>query len=74
MASGSGQLKALMDGAIIEVLVNSGDRVEQGQTLAVMEAMKMEHQLTAGISGVVDLSGLRGRPRLQQRLHMPRNP
>lgn len=54
MASGSGQLKALMDGAIIEVLVNSGDRVEQGQTLAVMEAMKMEHQLTAGISGVVD--------------------
>lgn len=54
VAGGSGQLKAVMDGAIIEVLVNKGDSVEQGQTLAVMEAMKMEHQLKAGVSGVVE--------------------
>lgn len=53
-ASGSGQLKAVMDGAIINLLVKQGDQVVQGQTLAVMEAMKMEHQLKAGIDGVID--------------------
>ena len=32
---------------MIEVLVAVGDEVEAGQTLAVMEAMKIEHLLTA---------------------------
>jgi geranyl-CoA carboxylase alpha subunit len=52
-AAGSGQLKAAMDGAIVAVLVKEGDEVEAGQTLAVLEAMKMEHSLKAGISGRV---------------------
>jgi geranyl-CoA carboxylase alpha subunit len=30
-----------------------GDRVQKGQTVAVLEAMKMEHQLVAEIDGVV---------------------
>lgn len=51
--AGSGQVKASMDGAIVDVLVNVGDNVEAGQTLIVLEAMKMEHALKAGISGVV---------------------
>jgi len=51
--AGSGQVKASMDGAIVEVLVNEGDNVEAGQTLVVLEAMKMEHPLKAGISGTV---------------------
>lgn len=51
--AGSGQVKASMDGAIVEVLVNEGDSVEAGQTLVVLEAMKMEHPLKAGISGTV---------------------
>jgi len=51
--SGSGQVKASMDGAIVDVLVKEGDTVEAGQTLVVLEAMKMEHPLKAGISGVV---------------------
>jgi geranyl-CoA carboxylase alpha subunit len=51
--AGSGQVKATMDGAIVEVLVNEGDAVEAGQTLVVLEAMKMEHPLKAGISGTV---------------------
>ncbi len=38
---------------MIEVLVTVGDQVEAGQTLAVMEAMKMEHPLTAPGTGVV---------------------
>jgi geranyl-CoA carboxylase alpha subunit len=52
--SGSGQVKASMDGAIVDVLVKAGDTVAVGQTLVVLEAMKMEHQLKAGISGVVE--------------------
>ena len=51
--AGSGQLKASMDGAIVEVMVKEGSSVEAGQTLIVLEAMKMEHALKAGISGVV---------------------
>ncbi|MGH1373964.1 MAG: acetyl/propionyl/methylcrotonyl-CoA carboxylase subunit alpha [Cellvibrionaceae bacterium] len=51
--AGSGQVKASMDGAIVDVLVAEGDRVEAGQTLVVLEAMKMEHPLKAGVTGVV---------------------
>ncbi|MGC5701042.1 acetyl/propionyl/methylcrotonyl-CoA carboxylase subunit alpha [Pseudomonas sp. NFXW11] len=49
----SGTLKAPMDGAIVDVLVSEGMRVSQGQLLLVLEAMKMEHPLKAGIDGVV---------------------
>ena len=52
--AGSGQIKASMDGAIVEVLVKEGDQVEAGQTIVVLEAMKMEHQLKSGISGTVN--------------------
>ena len=51
--AGSGQIKASMDGAIVDVLVKEGDIVEAGQTVVVLEAMKMEHPLKAGISGTV---------------------
>lgn len=54
--AGGGQVKATMDGAIVDVLVAEGDTVTAGQTLVVLEAMKMEHPLKAGIDGVVSLS------------------
>ncbi|MCB9658425.1 MAG: ATP-grasp domain-containing protein [Sandaracinaceae bacterium] len=44
---------APMPGKIIEVRVQAGDRVAAGQTLLVMEAMKMEHAVTASADGVV---------------------
>jgi len=43
-----------MDGAILEVLVREGDTVEQGQTLVILEAMKMEVQLKADAAGTVE--------------------
>ena len=52
-ASGANVLRAPMPGTMIEVLVSVGDEVEAGQTLAVMEAMKIEHLLTAPNAGVV---------------------
>ena len=51
--AGSGQVKASMDGAIVAVLVAEGEQVKAGQTLVVLEAMKMEHALKAGVSGTV---------------------
>ena len=51
--AGSDQILASMDGGIVEVLVNEGDSVEVGQTLVVLEAMKMEHPLKAEVAGIV---------------------
>ncbi len=51
--AGSGQLKASMDGVVVTVLVSQGESVAAGQTLVVLEAMKMEHALKAGIDGTV---------------------
>jgi len=51
--AGSGILTAPMDGSVVEVLVDEGAVVEQGQLVAVVEAMKMEHPLKADIDGKV---------------------
>ncbi len=50
---GGGEILAPMPGAILEVLVAPGDRVERNQTVVVMESMKMELVITASRSGVV---------------------
>jgi biotin carboxyl carrier protein len=42
-----------MGGRVISVAVAAGDTVVRGQTLAVIEAMKMEHRVVAGCGGVV---------------------
>ena len=52
-AGGSGTVTAPMHGNLMEVFVSVGDVVEAGQDVAVMEAMKMEHRLTAQVSGDV---------------------
>ncbi len=51
--AGSGKVQASMDGAIIDVLVAPGETVQQGQTLVILEAMKMEHPVRADRDGVV---------------------
>ncbi len=48
-----GDVLAPMPGAVLEVLVNEGDRVERNQTLVLMESMKMELVITAPRDGVV---------------------
>jgi propionyl-CoA carboxylase alpha chain len=52
-ALSSGAVLAPMPGAVLDVCVKVGDRVEEGQLLAILEAMKMEHRLSAGAAGVV---------------------
>ena len=50
---GSGDVLAPMPGAVLEVLVVEGERVQQNQTVMIMESMKMELVITASRSGVV---------------------
>src|SRR5690606_23178954 len=57
-AASSGTVKAPMDGAIVDVLVAEGARVSKGDLLVVLEAMKMEHPLKAGVDGVVRRVGV----------------
>jgi biotin carboxyl carrier protein len=51
--SGDASVKAPMPGLVVNIPVAVGDAVERGQTVAVLEAMKMENDLGAPRSGVV---------------------
>jgi 3-methylcrotonyl-CoA carboxylase alpha subunit len=42
-----------MNGSVVAVMVKAGDRVKSGQTLVIMEAMKMEHAIKAPADGSV---------------------
>jgi len=48
-----GSLTAGMPGQVLDVLVRVGDGVEQGQTLVLLEAMKMELRITAPRAGTI---------------------
>ena len=49
----NGSLKAPMHGSVVDLLVDVGDMVKKGDTLVVMEAMKMEHTIVAPADGTV---------------------
>ncbi len=53
-AAGSGGLRAPMPGLVKLVRVQKGDKVAKGQALLVLEAMKMEHTITAPLDAVVE--------------------
>ncbi|WP_062429084.1 ATP-binding protein [Herbidospora daliensis] len=57
-----GSLPAPMPGTVLRVEVGVGDAVKPGQTVVVLEAMKMEHRITAPAEGVVaELTAVAGR-------------
>lgn len=53
-ASEPGDVVAPMPGKVAKILVEEGQEVKQGQTVAMVEAMKMENEIHAPISGVVE--------------------
>ena len=60
-AAGDGAILSPMPGRIIAVDVAAGDIVAKGQKLVTLEAMKMEHSLTAPFDGIVaDLNAIEG--------------
>jgi 3-methylcrotonyl-CoA carboxylase alpha subunit len=50
---GNANLEAPMSGTIIKVLVEEGQAVVAGESLVVLEAMKMEHTITAPDAGTI---------------------
>jgi len=60
-AEGGGRVIAPMHGLLLEVMVSPGDKVVKGQTLAVLEAMKMHYEILAEVDGtVVEVSAVAG--------------
>ncbi|MFI4999621.1 MAG: acetyl-CoA carboxylase biotin carboxylase subunit [Reyranellales bacterium] len=53
-AGSDGKLRAPMDGRIVAINVAAGDKVARGQTLVVLEAMKIQHQLKAVLDAEIE--------------------
>ena len=53
MTSNEHPVVAPMAGTILEITVKVGDSVKKGETLCLLEAMKMENQIVAPVDGMV---------------------
>ncbi len=53
--SGDAELTSPMPGSVVAVGVANGERVDSGAVVVTVEAMKMEHALTAPVDGAVEL-------------------
>ena len=53
-AAGTGQVVSPMHGQLLELYVAVGDAVQEGQRIALLEAMKMQHEIFADVSGTVE--------------------
>ncbi len=52
-AEEAGALTAVMPGLILKILKNEGERVEVGETVIILEAMKMQNDLVAKTAGTI---------------------
>lgn len=52
-SKGGGLLKAVMPGVVVEILVEAGQEVSEGQPLLILEAMKMQNEIGAPGPGIV---------------------
>jgi len=48
------EIGASIPGAVVKILVKDGDEVEENQSIILLEAMKMETNITAPVAGVVE--------------------
>ncbi|MEO7147200.1 MAG: biotin/lipoyl-containing protein, partial [Terrimesophilobacter sp.] len=52
----SPEVRSPMPGTVVAVAVTDGDVIEAGATIVTVEAMKMEHKLTASVAGRVSIA------------------
>lgn len=52
-AVSSGSVVAPMPGTVIKILKNEGDEVKAGDVVLILEAMKMENEITAPVAGTL---------------------
>ncbi len=60
-SKGGGTVKSTMPGVVVKLLVKEGDAVEKGQPLLILEAMKMQNEITAPAPGMVKAIHVRER-------------
>lgn len=53
IAAGGEEVKAPMAGTINQVKVQNGDKVEKGQVLLILEAMKLENEIKSPVTGTI---------------------
>jgi acetyl/propionyl-CoA carboxylase alpha subunit len=53
-AHASGSASVSMPGRVVKILAAEGQAVEAGQPLIIIEAMKMENEVKAGVAGIVE--------------------
>ncbi|WP_354147346.1 biotin carboxylase N-terminal domain-containing protein [Arthrobacter sp. 754] len=58
--AGDPEVRSPMPGTVVSVAVSDGDTVAAGQLLLSVEAMKMEHQLSAEVAGTVHITAQAG--------------
>jgi biotin carboxyl carrier protein len=51
--SSGGHIKAIMPGRVVSIRTEEGDRIDEGDVVLVLEAMKMENELKAPMSGTI---------------------
>jgi len=52
---GGGDVTAVMPGVVVDVLVQPGDEVAEGQPLLILEAMKMQNEIAAPAAAIVEV-------------------
>ncbi len=61
VSDGANVIKAPIAGKVLDVKVSVGDVVKKGQTVAIIEAMKLENEIQSGFDGkVVDIKVNKG--------------
>ncbi len=55
--AGAGQIKAPMPGVVVENSAREGDSVEPGQTLMLIESMKLQTEIKSSVAGVIRAIG-----------------
>jgi pyruvate carboxylase subunit B len=58
-ADKTGAITAVTPGLVVKVLKKEGDRVQAGEVVLILEAMKMQNELRASQSGVVKQINIR---------------
>ena len=52
-ASGSGIISSAIPGKVVAIMASEGEDVQEGSVVIVLEAMKMQNEIKAGIDGLV---------------------
>lgn len=52
-AGGAGALLTQMPGKVVKLLKKEGDKVTKGETVLILEAMKMENEIKSGADGII---------------------